>query len=85
MLNLSKHNEALLMKNLHKMLNRMDIPWVNIIWDNHYKYGTLPSSRKVGSFWWRVILKTLDTFKEFALAKVKDGRSIYLWNDRWDS
>lgn len=65
-LDLPKQNEALLMKNLHKIFNRMDIPWVNIVWDNHYKDGTLPSSRKVGSFWWKGILKTLNTFKEIS-------------------
>jgi hypothetical protein len=35
-LDLKKQNEALLMKNLDKFLNRKDIPWVLLIWEKHY-------------------------------------------------
>jgi hypothetical protein len=30
-INLALQNKALLMKNLHKFYNRVDIPWINII------------------------------------------------------
>jgi hypothetical protein len=30
-INLVNQNDALLLKNLHKFYNRMDIPWVNMI------------------------------------------------------
>lgn len=35
-----------------------------MVWNNHYKDGRVPSSRKIGSFWWRDILKTLEKFKK---------------------
>lgn len=63
-LNLTKHNEALLMKSLHKVLNRHNLPWVHMVWNNHYKDGMVSSSRKIGSFWWRDILKTLEHSKK---------------------
>jgi hypothetical protein len=31
-LHLETHNEALLLKNLHKFVNKLDIPWVHLIW-----------------------------------------------------
>jgi hypothetical protein len=56
-LNLSIHNESLLMKNLHKIFNRLDIPWVNLVWNNHYRAGKLPSENRTRSFWWKDNLK----------------------------
>ncbi|WVZ51455.1 hypothetical protein U9M48_002601 [Paspalum notatum var. saurae] len=44
--NLRTQNEALLLKNLHKFFNKLDIPWVNLIWERYY-----PASHiKKGSF-----------------------------------
>jgi hypothetical protein len=60
-LNLTIHNETLLMKNLHKFLNRL-IPWINLIWNNYYRAGKIPSKNKIGSFWWKDITRTLNTF-----------------------
>lgn len=57
------HNQALLMKHLHKFLNKVDIPWVSIIWET-YNSNNIPSSKPVGSFWWKVVLKLLAVFKE---------------------
>jgi len=30
-----RQNEALLLKNLHKFFNKLDLPWVNLIWEKH--------------------------------------------------
>ena len=30
-IDIKKQNEALLLKNLNKFFNRMDIPWVNLV------------------------------------------------------
>jgi hypothetical protein len=30
-IDLQKQNEALLMKNLHKFFNKLDIPWVHLV------------------------------------------------------
>jgi hypothetical protein len=40
-LNLRLQNEVLLMKNLHKFLNKEDLPWVKLIWCTHYSNGKL--------------------------------------------
>jgi len=45
-LNLRTQNDALLLKQLHKFFNRLDVAWVNLVWELHYSNGTLPSSRK---------------------------------------
>lgn len=82
-INLTLQNRALLMKILHKFFNRADIPWVNIIWTNHYSHS-LPSDRPVGSFWWRDVLKTLEPFKSIARVEIGDGKTTLLWHDNWD-
>lgn len=41
-INLRAHNEALLLKNLHKVYNRMDLPWVQLLWNQYYNNGQLP-------------------------------------------
>jgi hypothetical protein len=64
---LSIHNESLLLKNLHKIFNRMDIPLVNLICNNnHYRAGKIPSESRIDSFWWKDILKNLSSFRGFS-------------------
>jgi hypothetical protein len=82
-INLELQNKALLMKNLHKFYNRADIPWVNIIWANHYS-NSLPSDKSVSSFWWRDILKIQESYKELARVEIEDGKTTLLWHDNWD-
>lgn len=33
-LDLKRHNEALVLKNLDKFFNKQDIPWFSIVWEN---------------------------------------------------
>lgn len=75
-LNIETHNKALLMKHIHKFLNKENIPWVNIIWETYYQ-DTLPGGRMVGSFWWKSLLKLLPTYKEFASCKAKSGMQLF--------
>lgn len=82
-IDLRSQNEALLMKNLHKFFNKVDIPWVHLVWGKHYKNGKLPNHIKRGSFWCRDILKLLDKFKGMASVSVADGSSCLLWDDCW--
>lgn len=82
-LNLRTQNEALLMKYLHKFINREDIPWVNLIWEIHYDNGRLPVANNRGSFWWKDVLRLLDNFKGLAKVDLKDGRTCFLWSDIW--
>ena len=81
-LNLHMHNKALLLKFLHKFFNKIDTPWVNIIWERHYQ-NRLPGEQKVGSFWWRYVLKLLPVFKQHAICKAGIGDSVYFWSDKW--
>ena len=48
-MDLRKQNEALLMKNWHKFYSRLDIPWVNLVWEKLYPNGNLPGSMMKGS------------------------------------
>jgi hypothetical protein len=49
--NLRIMNEALLIKHLHKFYNKEDVPWVQLIWNNHYLDDQIPhASAEKGSF-----------------------------------
>jgi hypothetical protein len=65
-LNPSIHNKSLLMNNLHNFFNRLDISWVNLVWNNQYRAGKTPSENRTGSFWWKDIPKNLTSFREFS-------------------
>jgi hypothetical protein len=52
-LDLKSQNEALL-KNLHKIFNKADIPWVHLVWEKYYSNGKLPNHTKNGSFGGRI-------------------------------
>ena len=84
-INLTSQNEALLLKNLHKFFNRLDILWVHLIWEKHYQNDKLPSTIKKGSFWWKDNLKLLDKFKGLASVNLSYGRTCLLWWDLWDN
>jgi hypothetical protein len=83
-IDLKKHNEALLLKNLDKFFNRKDILWVSLIWEKHYSNGKLPIHTKKGSFCWRDLLKLLDCYKNLSKLQVMDGQSCMLWQDNWN-
>jgi hypothetical protein len=50
------------MKNLDKFFSKADLPWVKMLWSQYYANGKIRSSMK-GSFWWRSILRLLNSFK----------------------
>lgn len=83
-LNLKTQNEALLLKNLDKFFNRRDIPWVKLIWENHYSNEKLSGQVKKGFFYWRDVVKLLDPFKGLAAASVQDGGTCFIWVDLWN-
>ena len=72
-LNSAVHNKALLLKNLHKFYNRMDIPWVHLVWDPYYSNNQQPGVRLQGSFWWKAHLKLLDAYKGLARCNIGNG------------
>jgi hypothetical protein len=59
-INLRAQNEVLLMKNMHKIFNKEDLPWVKMIWTNYYGNGQIPGSARKGSFWLKDNLKLLN-------------------------
>lgn len=83
-MNLNTHNEAMLLKFLHKIFTIDDIPCVNLVWDNYYVNGRLPGQNKKGSFWWRDIIKLLEKFKNMVRVIVGDGSTVSLWDDVWN-
>jgi hypothetical protein len=71
-LDLQVQNESLLMKHLHKFFNTSSVPWVQLVWDHYYSRNRLPILGRTirGSFWWRDILKLLDSYKSFARVNI---------------
>lgn len=82
--NLSTHNDAMLLKYLHKFYTKADIPWVNLIWENYYSHEKLPGQQRRGSFWWRDVVKLLDTYKGIAFPTIADGSTVLFWHDLWN-
>jgi hypothetical protein len=82
-LQLETHNEALLLKDLHKFFNRTNIPWVHLVWEKYYRNGKLPNHTMKGSFWWRDILQLLQKFKGLSSVIVHRGDTCFLWHDMW--
>jgi len=84
-LNLQTHNEALILKHLHKFFNKSDLPWVELIWDKYYRNGRLPNiNTPRGSFWWRDALKLLDKYNGLASVIISSGQTCLLWDDLWN-
>jgi hypothetical protein len=71
------------MKSLHKFYNRLNIPWVKLIWESYYDNGKLLGTKKVGTFWWRNIVKLVDQYKGIAHAQIKSESSVLAWVDQW--
>lgn len=84
-LNQYTQNESLLLKYLHKFFNKMDIPWVPLVWNCHYSDGSLPAANNKGFFWWKDVLKSLVAFKGLASVTVLDGSSCLFWTDLWNN
>lgn len=82
-LNLTIQNQSLLLKHLHKFFNKKDVPWVHQVWERHYSNGRLPGTSRCGSFWWRDIVKLLESFKGMARVTVQNGSTCFLWQDLW--
>jgi hypothetical protein len=78
------HNEALLLKNLHKFFNKADLPWVHLIWTQYYPNGKVPSQTPKGSFWWRWILRLLTQYNGLAHGVAGSGDTIFFWKDLWN-
>jgi hypothetical protein len=59
-------NEALLLKNLHKFFNKVDLPWVHLVWSQYYSNEKLPTNTPKGSSWWWCMLRMFGQYKGIA-------------------
>jgi hypothetical protein len=57
--NFQKHNAAFLIKFLDKFYNKRDLPWVSLIWGNHYASRVPHAESLCGSFGGRMCLYKL--------------------------
>lgn len=85
MLNLRTQNEALLLKFLHKFLNKKDIPWVNLVWKSYCREGRIKESLRNASFWWKDVLKLIDKFRGMTVVDIRNGKTYRLWDDQWNN
>jgi hypothetical protein len=81
----SKYNkwDGLLLKYLHKFYNKVDTPWVTLIWNKYYSDQIPHAADPCGSFWWKDICKLMPIFRGIAHCQVGDGRSVLFWKDQW--
>jgi hypothetical protein len=82
-LNLRLQNDALLMKHLHKFYNRVDVPWVHLIWSRYYTSKVPHAARESGSFWWKDVLRLNVIYRGITKCDLGDGSSICFWDDLW--
>lgn len=81
-LDLTLHNQCLLMKHLHKFFNGHDLPWVKLVWETYFEGKSLVNFQ-AGSFWWKSITKLVPLFKQATKCTVGSRKTILLWHDRW--
>ena len=82
--NFRKKNEALLLKMLDKFYNKVNVPWVQLIWYSHYQ-GKVPHAEEpCGSFWWKDVMKLVNQYREVSVVRPGRGDSFLFWSDKWD-
>lgn len=62
-INLRLQNDALLLKQLDKFYNKVDTPWVHLVWNKYYLSKVSHAAREMGSFWWKDILRLNSIYK----------------------
>jgi hypothetical protein len=53
--------------------NKADLPLVKLIWSQYYSNRKVPGIVTKGGFWWRNIVKLLNTYKGIAQAELGYG------------
>ena len=74
-------NDAPLLKHLQKFYNKVDVPWVQLIWTTYYQHKVPYLAPAKGSFWWKDILKLSVQFRSIAHCLSGMGDTIGLWED----
>ena len=83
MLNLKVQNEALLLKFLDKFYNKVDTPWVTLLWNSYYTNKVPHAIDPCGSFWWKNVFKLSPIFRGLTSCVIGSGNSALLWKDLW--
>jgi hypothetical protein len=81
--NFSKKNDALLLKQLDKFYNKSGVPWVQLIWYSYYTSAVPHAERLCGSFWWQDIMKLVEGFRDVSKIMPGKGDTILFWSDNW--
>jgi hypothetical protein len=81
-IDLEIQNDALLLKHLHKFYNKVDVPWVHLVWSSYYQHKVPHLTADKGSFWWKDILKLSEQFREIAHCLTGRGDTVSLWEDK---
>ncbi|GJZ25190.1 ribonuclease H-like domain-containing protein [Tanacetum coccineum] len=80
-------NEGLMIKHLWNVVSKNDSLWVK--WVNSYRLKgkciwSLSMSDNA-AYCWRNILKLRDKIRDFVGSKIGNGKSCYIWFDKWHS
>jgi len=71
------------LKHLDKLYNKVDVPWVQLVWFKYYSNKVPHAAREVGSFWWKDVLRLSSLYRTVARCTVGDGSTICFWDDQW--
>lgn len=79
--NLKIQNRSLPLNQLHKFFNRVEVPWVKLVWDAYYGNKIPHVSDACGSFWWRDVFQLSPIYRGITRVDVGDGSTILFWKD----
>jgi hypothetical protein len=82
-LNLRLQNDALLLKQLSKFYNQVDMPWVQIIWFRYYTNKVPHAARETECFWWKDILRLNHIFRTITSCQLGNGSTVCFLDDLW--
>jgi len=82
-ISLKIQNQGLLLKSLDKFYRKCDIPWVQLVWSEHYDDKVPHAWPPCGSFWWRDVMSIVDIFRGITKCEIKAGDNVLLWKDNW--
>ena len=82
---LEESNEALLAKQLRRILTRPNLLLSKILRGKYFKGKTIwETNLKNGDSWcWRSILSAKDLLQKGIRKRVGDGKTIDIWKDKW--
>ena len=70
-LDLKVQNEGLLLKFLHKFFNKLDIPWMQLVWERYYVDSIPHATNVCGTFWWRDLVHLMPIYRGITHVQIK--------------